>query len=80
MIERTCKGCGEWALCIDGYCEDCAPASTVDSYVTWWNSDRGIVDRQIMAEQLLAELALDQADRDDPNRTQAETPPGQVNR
>jgi hypothetical protein len=36
-LERSCKGCGDWALCFDGYCGECAPASSVGSYVAWWN-------------------------------------------
>lgn len=65
MIERTCKGCGDWTMCIDGYCGDCAPVSAVNTYIEWWNSDQGAIDRQVLAEQLLSELALDQADQAD---------------
>ncbi len=78
MMERTCKGCGEWAICIDGYCGDCAPVSSVDAYVTWWNSNQGAIDRQVLAEQLLSKLALDQARDGEPG--DAEAPPGQVNK
>jgi hypothetical protein len=38
---RACKGCGEWGLCWDGYCGDCAPVPAVASYVAWWNEHGG---------------------------------------
>jgi hypothetical protein len=63
VIERTCKGCGDWALCFDGYCGECAPASSVDDFIRWWHSPAGAAARVIAAEQLVSLWALEKGEQ-----------------